>query len=153
MSHRKKNQTLSHQQNIWIVTNYGEFKSLTTLRREFRKHFKSSPSASSELLTSLRTKIIEENIDTVRNLVQEKPSSSISEVSTAMNLSTVLCWRFSENIHINLKPFKVLLIITNCVEYKFFNWRGIWALTKILQEKIWAVIFLLRIMSNIRQYK
>ena len=34
-----------------------------------------------------RTKINEENIDTVRNLVEEKPNSSIPEVSTAINLS------------------------------------------------------------------
>ena len=38
----RKNQIFSHQQNIWIVTNYGEFKSPTALRREFRKHFKLS---------------------------------------------------------------------------------------------------------------
>ena len=27
----RKNQTFSHQQNIWIVTNFGEFKSSTAL--------------------------------------------------------------------------------------------------------------------------
>ena len=40
-----------------------------------------------------RTKIIEENIDTVRNLVEEKPNSSISEVSTAMNMSPGTMWK------------------------------------------------------------
>ena len=35
-----------------------------------------------------RTKIIEENNDAVRNLVEEKPNSSISEVSATMNLPT-----------------------------------------------------------------
>ena len=34
----RKNQTFSHQQNIWIVTNCGEFKSSTALRMEFRNH-------------------------------------------------------------------------------------------------------------------
>ena len=38
-----KNETFSHQQNIWIVTSYREFKSPTALRREFCKHFKLSP--------------------------------------------------------------------------------------------------------------
>ena len=36
----RKNQTFSHQKHIWIVTNYGEFKSSTALRREFCKYFK-----------------------------------------------------------------------------------------------------------------
>ena len=40
--HPRKNQVFSHQQNIWILTNYGEFKSSTALRREFRMHFKLS---------------------------------------------------------------------------------------------------------------
>ena len=35
-----------------------------------------------------KTKITEENIDTVGNLVEEKPNSSISEVLTTMNVST-----------------------------------------------------------------
>ena len=43
MPPRKKNQTFSHQQNIWISTNYGEFISPTALRKEFRKHFNLSP--------------------------------------------------------------------------------------------------------------
>ena len=34
--------------------------------------------SSSELLGPPQTKIMEENIDTVRNLVEEKPNSSIS---------------------------------------------------------------------------
>ena len=38
-----KNQTFSHQQNIWIVTNYGKFKSSTALTRDFCQHFKLSP--------------------------------------------------------------------------------------------------------------
>ena len=78
-----------------IVTNYGEFESATALRREFRKHFKLSPSqlprsyAFSRVVNRfmafrlpgpLRTKIIEANINTVRNQVEEKPNSSISEL-------------------------------------------------------------------------
>ena len=79
----RKNQTFSDQQNIWVVTNYGEFKSLTALRGEFGKHFKLSPRqlprsyafsrvinrfvASGEVSPSKlpgppRTKIIEEKI-------------------------------------------------------------------------------------------
>ena len=94
----RKNQTFSHQQNIWFVTNYGEFKSPTALKREFCKHFKLSPRqlpysyafssvinrsmASGDVSPSKfpcppQTKIIEENIDTVRILVEEKPNSSI----------------------------------------------------------------------------
>ena len=38
----RKNQTFWRQQNIWIVTNYREFKSPTALTSEFRKHFKVS---------------------------------------------------------------------------------------------------------------
>ena len=41
-----KNKTFSHQQNIWIVANCGEFKSPTALRMEFRKHNKLSPRVS-----------------------------------------------------------------------------------------------------------
>ena len=88
----RKNQTFSHQQNIWIVTNYGEFKSPTALRREFRKYFKLSPRqlphsyafsrvinifiasgdvSLSKLTCPSQTKIIEENVDTVRNLVEK----------------------------------------------------------------------------------
>ena len=40
---RRKNLSFLHQQNIWIVTNYREFKSPTALRREFRKDLKLSP--------------------------------------------------------------------------------------------------------------
>ena len=40
---RKKSDIFTTKQNIWIVTNYGEFKSSTALRREFRKQFKLSP--------------------------------------------------------------------------------------------------------------
>ena len=29
----RRNQIFSHQQNIWIVTDYGEFKSATALRK------------------------------------------------------------------------------------------------------------------------
>ena len=36
----RKIQTFSPQQNIWIITNYREFKSPIAFRREFRKHFK-----------------------------------------------------------------------------------------------------------------
>ena len=39
----RKNKTFSHQQNICIVTNCGEFESSNALRREFGKHFKLSP--------------------------------------------------------------------------------------------------------------
>ena len=95
----RKNQIFSHQQNVWIVTNYGEFKSPTALRREFQKHFKLSPRllhhsyalsrvinkfmTSSDVFPSKlpgppRTEITEENIDTVRNLVEEKPNSANS---------------------------------------------------------------------------
>ena len=84
----RKNHTFSHQQNIWIVTYYGKFKSPTALRKEFCKHFKLSPRqlphsytfskvinrfmASGDVSPSKfpgppRTKIIEENIDAVRN--------------------------------------------------------------------------------------
>ena len=38
-----ENRTFSHQQNIWIVTNYAEFKSPTALRREFCNNCKLSP--------------------------------------------------------------------------------------------------------------
>ena len=108
----RKNQTFSpHQQNIWIVTNYGKFKSLTALRKEFRKHFKlskrhlphsyafsrvinkfiaSSDVSPSKLPGPLRTKIIEKNIDTVRNLVEENPNSSISLQTLNSNPRTEL---------------------------------------------------------------
>ena len=72
-----------------------------------------------------RTKIIEENIDRVGNLVEEKPDFSFSEVSTAMNLSTgILCvWKILRKTLrkylCNLKLSKVLLINTNYVEYIF----------------------------------
>ena len=80
----RKNHTFSHQLNIWIVTNYGEFKSSTASRREFSKHFKVSPSllphsyafsrvinrfmasggvSPSKLSGPPRIKIMEENID------------------------------------------------------------------------------------------
>ena len=55
----------------------------------------SSDVSPSKLPDPPRTKIIDENIDLVRNLVEEKPNSSISEVSTAnsaMNLSTSTVW-------------------------------------------------------------
>ena len=91
-------QIFSHQQNIWIVTNYGEFKSPTDLRREFRKHFKLSPCqlphsnaffrvinrsiasrdvSHSKIIGLPRTKIIEKNIDTVKNLIEGKPNYAI----------------------------------------------------------------------------
>ena len=84
---------------ICIVTNCREFKNPTALRREFRKHFKLSPRqlphsyafsrfinrfmasgdvSPSKLPGPPRTKIIEENINTVRNLVEETPNSSTS---------------------------------------------------------------------------
>ena len=95
----RKNQTFTEQQNIWIISNYEEFKSPTVLRREFRKHFKLSPRrlplsyafsrvinrymASSDVSPSKfrgpsRTEIVKENIDRVRNFVKEKPNSSFS---------------------------------------------------------------------------
>ena len=90
-----ENQKFSHQQNIWIITNNREFKSPTALRREFRKHYKWSPRqlphsyafsrvinrfmasgdvSHSKLPGPPLTKIIEENIDTVGNLVEEIPT-------------------------------------------------------------------------------
>ena len=69
-----------------------------------------------------RTKIIEENIDTIKNLVGEKPNFSISEVSNepvdgyCVEDFEKKHW---ENIHINLKLSKVLPINTSCVEYNF----------------------------------
>ena len=87
----RKNQTFSHHQNIWIVTTM-ENSSPTALKREFREHFKLSPRqlprsyafsrvinkfmpsgdvSPSKLPGPLRTKIIEENINTVRILVEE----------------------------------------------------------------------------------
>ena len=107
-------QIFLHQQNIYIVTNYREFKSPTALRKEFRKHFKLSPRQLPQNYVFLRvfdrfvaccdvspyklpgpprTKIIEENNDTVRNLVEEKLNTFISEESTAMNVSTATMWK------------------------------------------------------------
>ena len=95
----RNNSTFPHQQNILIVTDYAEFKSPTDLRKKFRKNFKLSPrqlphsyaltrvinsfmasgdASHSKLPGPPQTKIIEENIDAVRNLVEEKPNSSIS---------------------------------------------------------------------------
>ena len=112
-------QIFSHTENIWIVTNYGEFKSPTALRTEFRKNFKLSPRQLphsyaffrvinrfmtsgdvylSKLAGPPRTKFIEENIDTVRNLVEEKSNSSISDVSTPMNLSMCTVEDFEEDV-------------------------------------------------------
>ena len=89
------------------MTNYGEFRSLTVLGREFRKYFKlsarqlphsyffswvinecmaSAGVSPSKPLGPLRTKIIEKNIDTVKNLVEENPNSSIS-----LPTSTSIC--------------------------------------------------------------
>ena len=89
----RKKQAFSHQQNIFIIANYGEFKSSTALRREFCKHFKLLPRqipqsyvfsrdinrvmvscnvSPSKLPGPPRTKIIKENIDIVRNLVEKK---------------------------------------------------------------------------------
>ena len=89
--HPRKNQTFSHRQDIWTVTNYGEFKNPTTLRRIFLKHFKLPPRqlplsnafsrvinrfmasgdvSPSKLQDPPLIKIIEENIDTVRNRVE-----------------------------------------------------------------------------------
>ena len=173
-----KNRTFSHQQSIWIVTNNGEFKSSTASKREFRKHFKLSPRqlprsyafsrvinrfmAYGDVLTTKhpghpRTKIIKENIDTVRNLVEEKSNSSFSEVSTAMNL---LCGKFCgkhwENSHINLKQSKVLPINTNCVKYYFAIW-GQLSINWNPSRKDLIGNFLLRIpfpqMTNFRQCK
>ena len=47
----------------------------------------------SKLPGPLQTKIIEENIDTVRNLIKEKPNLSIFEVSTAMKMSMCTVWK------------------------------------------------------------
>ena len=102
----QKNQAFSHQQNIWTVTNYGKFKSSIALRREFRKYLKLSPRqllhsyAFSRVIDRFmasgdvspfklpgppRTKIIEENIDTVRTLIEEKPNSTISLLTPTSN--------------------------------------------------------------------
>ena len=61
---------------------------------------------SFKLLTGLpRTKIIEENIDTARNLVEEKSNSSISEVSTSINLFTGTVWKILRKI-LRKYPYK-----------------------------------------------
>ena len=77
----RKNQTFSHQQNIWIVTNYGEFKIPTAMSKHFKlllrqllhsyafsrvinRFMASSDVYPSRLPDPPRTKNIEENIDT-----------------------------------------------------------------------------------------
>ena len=99
----RKNQTFSHQQNNWIVTDYVELKNPTALRREFRKHFKlSSLSASSLLLFlqsyqriyGLRWRLFFQASRSSSNqnyrrkhwysTVEEKPNSSISLASNSL---------------------------------------------------------------------
>ena len=163
----RKNQTYSHQQNIWVVSNYGEFKSPTTLRWKFRKHFKfwlrqlphsyafsrviirfmvSGDVSPSKLPGLSRTKFIEENIDTVGNLVEEKPYSSISEVSTAINLSTSTVWKILRKI-LRKYPYKPKTVQSLADKHKlcrvqFFNWRGTYLSTNLIpSRKNWIVYF------------
>ena len=75
---------------------------------------------------SSRTKMIEENIDTVRNLVEETPNSSISEVSTAMNLSTGTVWNILRRTLIKY-PYKPKTVQSLTDQHKlcrgqFCNW-------------------------------
>ena len=124
-----------------MVTNYWEFKSPTALRKAFRRHFKLSPRQLPHSYTFFRvinrfmsfgdvspfklqgpprTIIIEEYIDTIKKSGPTLPFPRCQQQWTCLR---VLCGRFWgkhwENIHINLKLFKVLPINTNCVEYNF----------------------------------
>ena len=97
---------------------------------EFRKHFRLSPrqlphsydfsrvinifmasgdASPFKLPAPPRTKIIEESIDAVRKLVEEKPNFPFSRCQQQWTCLRVLC----DNIHINLKLSKVLPINTN----------------------------------------
>ena len=61
------------------------------LSRVINRIMASGDVSPSKLLSSPKHNY-EENIDTVRNMVEENPNSSISEVSTAMNLCTGTVW-------------------------------------------------------------
>ena len=121
----RKTQTFPHQHNICIITNYREFKSPTALKREsastsnchqvsyltvtlcleLSANLWPPLTSPSKLPGLLRTKIIKENIDIVRNLVEVKPNSSIFKVSTAMNLSMGRVWNISRKTLIKY-PYK-----------------------------------------------
>ena len=142
----RKNLTFSHQQNIRLKQTmvYRVFKSPTSLRREFQEHFILSPRqllhslsrfiASSDVSHSKlpdppRSKNIEENIDTERNLSEEKPNSSISDVSTAMNLFTGAVWKIVRKTS-RKYPNKPKTVQSFTDQHKlcrvhFCNWRGI----------------------------
>ena len=80
----------------------------------------------SKLPGYLRTKIIEENIDTVKKLVEEKPNSSIYEVSTAMNLSTGTVWKILKKT-LRKYPYKPQTVKSFTDQLKlcrvqFYNW-------------------------------
>ena len=72
-------QTFSHQQNIRIIQKFNCFKKGIPQALQIVNIFMASSDVSPSKLPGLRRiQTIEENIDTVRNLVEEKANFSIS---------------------------------------------------------------------------
>ena len=86
----------------------------------------SSDVSPSKLPGPPRPKIIEKKIETVRNLVEEKPNSSISEVLTAINLSTgtvlKILWKTLIKYPYIPKTVQSLTDQLKLCRVQFYNW-------------------------------
>ena len=166
----RTNQTFSYQQNIWIVTNYGEFKSSPALKMGFRKNFKLSPRQlpHSYAFSRVINRFIASGDISSFNLPDQNyrrkhwysietwskksPTLPFLRRQQQWTCLRVLCGRFWgkhwENIQLNLKLFKVLQIL-QLEGHLSSNWNP-------TREDL-LVNFLLQIfsleMSYIRQYK
>ena len=167
----RKNLTFSHQQSIWIVINYGEFKSSNALRMEFWKHFKLSPrqlphsyvfsrvisrfmasgDVSFQAFMSSPNQKYRWKHQYNKNLVEEEPIFSISLPDL------VKPWKDTLLASIMIKSLLLWMIFYQDPKLASNLMKGHLSTNWSPSGKILIVIFLLQIffpqMSNIRQYK
>ena len=133
MSPRKKSE-------IFIPTKHFDCNQLWRIQKSncFNNHFKLSPHQLPHSYTFSRVinrimasgdvspPKLPKNIDSVRNLVEEKPNTTISEVSTAMNLFTGTVWKILRKT-LRKYPYKPKTIQSFTDQHKlcrvqFCNW-------------------------------
>lgn len=161
----RKNAPFTVEQESWIIFQYAKLNSLTSIRREFRTHFNVSPFKIPRLPAFLRVikrfqatgtvkqrsppgrpSNLREHVADVEAVVEDVKNTSISSISSQLNISKTTVWRILRK-ELKFYPYTPKTVQPLTDRHKidrsaFCNWileKGEEFLQKVLwsDEKMW----------------